>query len=250
MTFIRKIDEILPFAEIERPDPKLPKGVTVLSQRGIPGFRTHRYRVVREGAFAVRERYSESYPPTHQIVRVGTGDAGDADAVADDPHPEYVADDYLVLLQGPDVKGTVGSASSSLRPTGNARRRRHGRAARGGSRRASMVGPSGPASLTTCPPGARRTTTIAAPGIARPVAADEQKGPATAGPSSRQSAPATARGDGTCASRSRPERNSGTLTPHGAFLRKLRWPSRAASPPTRPSRSRECWWPRASPSSR
>jgi len=112
VTFIRKIDEILPFAEIERPDPKLPKGVTVLSQRGIPGFRTHRYRVVREGAFAVRERYSESYPPTHQIVRVGTGDAGDADAVEDDDHPEYVADEYVVLLQGPDIKGAMGSAPS------------------------------------------------------------------------------------------------------------------------------------------
>jgi vancomycin resistance protein YoaR len=109
VTFVRKIDEVLPFAEIERSDPKLPKGVKILAQRGIPGFRTHRYRVVREGAFAVRERWNDSYPPTNQIVRVGTAEGVSADGVEDDPHPEYVADDYLVLLQGPDVKGTVGS---------------------------------------------------------------------------------------------------------------------------------------------
>ncbi len=110
VTFVRKIDEVLPFAELERPDPKLPKGIKVLSQRGIPGFRTHRYRIVREGAFAVRERWNDTYPATSQIIRVGTAETGDADGVSDDPHPEYVADEYLVLLQGPDVKGQIGAA--------------------------------------------------------------------------------------------------------------------------------------------
>jgi vancomycin resistance protein YoaR len=113
VTFVRKIDDVVPFAEIERQDPKLPKGARVLSQRGIPGFKTHRYRVVREGAFAVRERWNDSYPPTSQIIRVGTADGGDADGVEDDPHPEYVADDYLVLLQGPDVKKGAAPASPS-----------------------------------------------------------------------------------------------------------------------------------------
>jgi len=112
VTFVRKIDDIVPFAEFERPDPKLPKGTRVLAQRGIPGFKTHRYRIVREGAFAVRERWNDSYPPTNQIIRVGTAEGGDPDDAEDDPHPEYVADDYLVLLQGPDVKGTVGSAAA------------------------------------------------------------------------------------------------------------------------------------------
>jgi hypothetical protein len=113
VTFVRKIDDVVPFAEIERTDPKLPKGVRVLSQRGIPGFKTHRYRVVREGAFAVRERWNDSYPPTNQIIRVGTAEGGDADGVEDDPHPEYVADDYLVLLQGPDVKKGAAPASAN-----------------------------------------------------------------------------------------------------------------------------------------
>jgi vancomycin resistance protein YoaR len=108
VTFVRKIDDVLPFAELERPDPKLPRGTRVLAQRGIPGFRTHRYRVVRDGPFAVRERWNDTYPPTNQIVRVGTGEAAEAEAI-DDPHPEYVADEYLVLLQGPDVKGNAGA---------------------------------------------------------------------------------------------------------------------------------------------
>jgi vancomycin resistance protein YoaR len=121
VTFVRKIDDVVPFAEIERQDPKLPRGVRVLSQRGIPGFKTHRYRVVREGAFAVRERWNDSYPPTNQIIRVGTADGGDADSVEDDPHPEYVADDYLVLLQGPDVKkgpAPVAPSEADLREGG------------------------------------------------------------------------------------------------------------------------------------
>jgi vancomycin resistance protein YoaR len=105
VTLVRKIDDVVPFAEVERRDPKLPRGTKVLSQRGIPGFRIHRYRIVRQGAFAVRERYSDTYPPTNQIVRVGTGDGLDVEGKEDDPHPEYVADEYLVLLQGSDLKG-------------------------------------------------------------------------------------------------------------------------------------------------
>src|SRR5690606_712258 len=50
VTYIRKIDGFTAFQEIEREDPKLPKGVKVLAQRGVPGFRLHRYRVVRDGA--------------------------------------------------------------------------------------------------------------------------------------------------------------------------------------------------------
>jgi vancomycin resistance protein YoaR len=105
VTFIRKIDEVTPFQEVERPDPKLPDGVKVLSQRGIPGFKIHRYRVVRDGPFAVREKWNDVYPPTTQIIRVGTGDMPkDSVKVPDDEHPEYVADDYLVLMQGPEVR--------------------------------------------------------------------------------------------------------------------------------------------------
>jgi len=109
VTYIRKIDGFSAFQELEREDPKLPKGVKVLAQRGVPGFRLHRYRLVRDGAFAVRERWNDYYPPTAQIIRVGTGDMPkDSVKIADDPHPEYVADAYLMMMQGPEVESSKG----------------------------------------------------------------------------------------------------------------------------------------------
>jgi hypothetical protein len=105
ITLIRKIDQALPYEELERPDKDLPSGMRVLGQRGIAGFRIHRYRIVRDGEHAVRERWNDTYPPTTQIVLVGTGDMKADDARADDdPHPEYVADELLVMTQGPDVE--------------------------------------------------------------------------------------------------------------------------------------------------
>ena len=60
-------------AVCERNDDRLPRGERVLSQRGVPGFKLTRYRILRQGDQAVRERWTDVYPPTTQIVRVGTG---------------------------------------------------------------------------------------------------------------------------------------------------------------------------------
>jgi vancomycin resistance protein YoaR len=106
VTFVRKINEVLPFTERETEDPKLPRGVRVLGQRGIPGFKVTRYRILRDGSFAVREHNTDVYPPTAQIWRLGTGEeAGDArsDGFGGDEHPEYVADEFLTISQGPHV---------------------------------------------------------------------------------------------------------------------------------------------------
>jgi vancomycin resistance protein YoaR len=100
VTFIRKIDEVLPFAERVVSDDRLPKGVRIVTQRGIPGFKVRRYRIVRDGVNAVREKTVDTYPPTQQIVHVGSGlDVGGGKPVNDD-HPEYVADEYLAITQG------------------------------------------------------------------------------------------------------------------------------------------------------
>ncbi|MCU0692422.1 MAG: VanW family protein [Polyangiaceae bacterium] len=105
VTFVRKIVEVHPYEQVERNDPKLPAGVRALSQRGVPGFRVKRYRIVRDGPFATREVSFDVYPPTTQIVRVGIGDMprDSVDAV-DDNHPEYVADEYLIVTQGPGIR--------------------------------------------------------------------------------------------------------------------------------------------------
>ena len=104
VTFVRRIDGVTPFREREISDPKIPAGEKVLAQRGIPGFKVTRFRVVREGAFAVRERMPDYYPPTTQIVRVGTGPKDDGFVPRDDSHAEYVADELLTISQGPSIR--------------------------------------------------------------------------------------------------------------------------------------------------
>lgn len=107
ISLIRRVDEAIPFEELERPDPRLPGGERVLAQRGIPGFRLHRYRIVREGMHAVRERWNDVYPPAAQIVRVGTGKSGEKPSnVRDDRTPEYTADELLVVTLRTDDAGS------------------------------------------------------------------------------------------------------------------------------------------------
>jgi vancomycin resistance protein YoaR len=103
VSYFRRIDEVVPFDEVERPTPKLPEGARVLAQRGIPGFRTSSSRVVRDGAYATREKWSDAYPPTTQILHVGTGPKDESYTPVDDGHPEYVVDEYLVVTQGPEI---------------------------------------------------------------------------------------------------------------------------------------------------
>jgi vancomycin resistance protein YoaR len=108
VTFGRRIDEVVQFPEREVPDGKLPNGARELKQRGIPGFKVTRWRVVRQGPFAVREHHQDYYQPTAQIWRVGSGPEDPKFEAKDDEHPEYVADEYLFISQGASVKGPHG----------------------------------------------------------------------------------------------------------------------------------------------
>lgn len=103
VTYFRRIDEVIPFEEVERKTPKLPEGTRVLAQRGIPGFKTTSSRVVRDGAYAIRNKWTDSYPPTTQIFNVGSGPKELTVASKDDEHPEYIVDEYLVVTQGPEI---------------------------------------------------------------------------------------------------------------------------------------------------
>jgi vancomycin resistance protein YoaR len=100
VTFVRRIDEVLPFAERETPDLGMPKGARELKQRGIPGFRITRWRVLRDGAHSVREHGTDYYPPTPQLWRIGSGPQAPKFEPHDDEHPEYVADELLEIRQG------------------------------------------------------------------------------------------------------------------------------------------------------
>jgi len=114
----------IPYEEVERPDKTLPSGVRRLGQRGVAGFKLRRYRIVREGAHAVRERWDDTYPPTSQIVRVGSGDMPKASVKSeDDQHPEYLADELLVVTQGADDTDDAGAERpSSMRESREAGR--------------------------------------------------------------------------------------------------------------------------------
>lgn len=111
VTFLRRIDRILPFEEREDQDPSLPTGVRVLRQRGVPGFKISRWRVIENVAVhqSFREHMEDTYPATTQIWRVGSGGPAPAGFVAPpgDAHPEYVADEYLITTEGVGIEGLV-----------------------------------------------------------------------------------------------------------------------------------------------
>ena len=116
VTLIRRITAFQPYEELERPDDKLPRGTRSLAQRGVPGFTVNRYRIVRVGAHAVRERWVDKYPPTSQIIRLGTGDTNKTTVeIKDDNHPEYTADELLVLTQGEGLGESATRDASSGR---------------------------------------------------------------------------------------------------------------------------------------
>lgn len=117
VTLIRRVLDAIPYEEVERPDKELPHGTRVLSQRGVAGFKLRRYRLVRDGQHAVRERWDEVYPPTTQIVRVGTGDESvKSTSAVDDPHPEYLADELLVMTEGAEADDGGPSLNETREP--------------------------------------------------------------------------------------------------------------------------------------
>lgn len=126
VTLIRRVLEAMPYEEIERPDKTLPAGERMLSQRGVAGFKIRRYRIVRDGSHATRDRWDDVYPPTQQIIRVGAGDVSKSTKLPDDdPHPEYLADELLVVTQGPETRvereqrPETGDSSAEDRPDGS-----------------------------------------------------------------------------------------------------------------------------------
>jgi len=109
VTFTRRIDDIRPYGERAVADPSLPSGVRVLRQRGVPGFTITRFRIIRDVLHnqARRQRWEDTYPPTEQIVRVGSGGPAPAGYVPPegDQHAEYTADELLSVSSGITIEG-------------------------------------------------------------------------------------------------------------------------------------------------
>jgi hypothetical protein len=121
VTFLRRVDATMPFDEKIVRDETLPRGMRVLQQRGIPGFKITRFRVVQDERthVATRERTTDTYPATAQIWREGAGPepSPDFQPPKNDAHPEYVADEFMSAAQGPHIDGIA--AESDPGRTGN-----------------------------------------------------------------------------------------------------------------------------------
>lgn len=115
VTMIRKVDAAIPYEQIERKDPHLPLGQRILAQRGIPGFRLHRYRTVRRGSHTHREKWRDIYPPTPQVIRVGVGDAK-LEKKKGVSTPEYRADELLILTLTRSSDGSPGEFAENREP--------------------------------------------------------------------------------------------------------------------------------------
>jgi vancomycin resistance protein YoaR len=110
ITVVRKIDSATPFEQLEQPDDALARGVRVLAQRGVPGMVLHRYRIRRVGAHAVRQVVTDRYPPTPQLILVGTGTSTSTSRTGRPPHdasPEYLADELIVMTQTANLDGPL-----------------------------------------------------------------------------------------------------------------------------------------------
>jgi vancomycin resistance protein YoaR len=99
VTYIRRIESASNYEQVERPDARLASGKRALLQRGVPGFKVKRYRVVRNDEHAVRDVWHDTYPPTTQVVLLGTGNDQKRESPKNDGHPEYLADELLVLTK-------------------------------------------------------------------------------------------------------------------------------------------------------
>jgi hypothetical protein len=112
VTLIRRVDDVIPYEQLERGDSTMPRGTRILAQRGIPGFRLHRYRTIRKGSHTKREKWRDVYPPTAQVIRVGTGDAT-LEKKNGVETPEYLADELLILTQRRPENGQPGELAEN-----------------------------------------------------------------------------------------------------------------------------------------
>lgn len=115
VSLIRRIDDVIPYEELERTDSTLPKGHRILAQRGVPGFRLHRYRTIRRGSHTTREKWRDVYPPTAQVIRVGTGKA-EQPKRSGVKTPEYRADELLILTLRRPTPGEAAEFAENREP--------------------------------------------------------------------------------------------------------------------------------------
>lgn len=77
IAFERTLKETLPYETVHRSDPNLATGAQVVVQRGMRGFKLERVRkFYRGGQVEKQESWELQYPPTREIIRIGTNPDG------------------------------------------------------------------------------------------------------------------------------------------------------------------------------
>ncbi|MBN2530009.1 MAG: VanW family protein [Deltaproteobacteria bacterium] len=106
VSLLRKVIGTTPYPVRIINDDKLPKGKEVVTQRGVPGYKVSRFRIIERDKVAYRFQSFDRYPPTVEFVHKGTGAAGTVnakDAPKPDMHNPYRASPSLRLVQGMDL---------------------------------------------------------------------------------------------------------------------------------------------------
>ncbi|MFH1436147.1 MAG: VanW family protein [Pseudomonadota bacterium] len=97
--FVRRITQKTPFKENVIEEPDWPKGVSVVTQLGIDGYRVRRYRLIWEDNYLERELTETVYPSTVKTVHVGTNPSlpakGFEPPLGPDSHTPYEADERI-----------------------------------------------------------------------------------------------------------------------------------------------------------
>ena len=106
VSLLRKIIGTTPYPVRTVNDENLPKGKEVITQRGVPGYKVSRFRIIERDKVAYRFQSFDRYPPTVEFVHKGTGGAGAIDAKSapkPDMHKPYRASPSLRMVQGLDL---------------------------------------------------------------------------------------------------------------------------------------------------
>ena len=101
VTYIRTIIESTPPPTSTIEDDTMPLGVKLIEQRGVPGLKVRRFRILRQGTRSWREGSVDRYPPTVHIVKVGTNPAlAPPEELPPSPRP-FPEPCAMKIIQGP-----------------------------------------------------------------------------------------------------------------------------------------------------
>ena len=106
VSLLRKVIGTTPYPVRVVDDSNLPRGKEVVTQRGVPGYKVSRFRIIERDKVAYRFQSFDRYPPTVEFVHKGIGAPGTMDgksAPKADMHKPYRASPSLRMVQGTEL---------------------------------------------------------------------------------------------------------------------------------------------------